>query len=99
MIVDTSRTAAFLRSDVTGAPLRIGQQVVITAFSADETIDCRFLGCHGVVRGLLYDDPSQLPRDPLVLVEVAGLGEEWFFVRELRAQAVAARELATFATA
>jgi hypothetical protein len=74
----------FVRTDVAGAPLRIGQRVAVLCVEEDDSADERFHGCRGEVVGFLYDDPaSQLPSNPLVLVAVDGLGEEWFFLNEL----------------
>lgn len=71
-------------SDVEGAPVRIGQSVKIVSRSADGTISHRFLGCTGVVVGLVFDDPAtQYPEDPLIQVHVDGLGEDLFFPEEL----------------
>jgi hypothetical protein len=79
--------AIFSRVDVAGAPLRVGQQVVVLCSADDDSADERFHGCRGEVAGLLYDDPArQLPGNPLVLVAVDGLGEEWFFLNELLAE-------------
>lgn len=71
-------------SDVDGAPVRIGASVKVVSRSEDGTISQRFLGCTGVVVGLVYDDPaSQYPEDPLIQVHVEGLGEDLFFPEEL----------------
>jgi hypothetical protein len=77
----------FVRSDVAGAPLRIGERVAVLCSCDDDSADERFHGARGEVVGLLYDDPAtQLPANPLVLVAVDGLGEEWFFLNELHAE-------------
>nr|MCU0699481.1 hypothetical protein [Myxococcaceae bacterium] len=82
-----SDKTVFVRTDVAGAPLRIGQRVAVLCCGNDESADERFHGCRGEVVGLLYDDPAtQLPANPLVLVAVTGLGEEWFFLNELHAE-------------
>ena len=45
----------------------------------------RFAGRKGAVTGYVYDAPTeQYPHRPLVLVWVDGLGEDVFFVDELR---------------
>ncbi|MCA2976833.1 MAG: Carotenogenesis protein CarS [Myxococcaceae bacterium] len=76
--------AVFSRTDIAGAPLRVGQPVVVVCSDDDDSADERFHGCRGEVAGLLYDDPArQFPSNPLVLVAVAALGEEWFFLSEL----------------
>ena len=69
--------------DVTGAPLRIATRVRVVADSDDQTVDERFLGRTGVVRGLLFDAPQQFPHDPLIIVSVEGLGDDVFFAGEL----------------
>ncbi|NMO14764.1 Carotenogenesis protein CarS [Pyxidicoccus fallax] len=71
-------------SDVDGAPVRIGEAVRIVSRSDDGTISQRFLGHTGVVVALVYDDPTtQYPADPLIQVQVEGLGEDLFFAEEL----------------
>lgn len=85
-----SDKTVFVRTDVSGAPLRMGQRVAVLCTHDDDSADERFHGCRGEVVGLLYDDPAtQLPANPLVLVAVDGLGEEWFFLNELHAEPVA----------
>jgi hypothetical protein len=80
----TRLSALFLRHDVDGAPLCIGQRVTVLCGDDDDSADERFHGCRGEVVGFLFDDPvKQLPSNPLVLVAVDGLGEEWFFLNEL----------------
>lgn len=75
-----------LRYDLFGAPVRVGAVVDIREDVKDASVDEAFLGRRGVVTGLYYDDPrAQLPLSPLVVVQVAGLGEELFFASELRA--------------
>lgn len=70
--------------DVEGAPVRMGERVKVVDESADGTIARRFLGRTGVVVALVFDDPSvQYPRDPLIQVQVPGVGEELFFAEEL----------------
>jgi hypothetical protein len=70
--------------DVEGAPVRMGERVKIVEDSADGTIGRRFLGCTGVVVALVFDDPSaQYPQDPLIRVQVPGVGEDLFFAEEL----------------
>lgn len=82
--VAASEVALLLRADVAGAPIRVGCRVEVV-FPDDDSADPRFAGQFGEVTGLLYDDPlTQLPHAPLVIVQVAGLGEELFFSRELR---------------
>jgi hypothetical protein len=68
--------------DVDGAPFRVGQVVAITD-SADGSADARFYGRPGVVRGFVFDDASQVPHSPMVLVEAHGLGCDVFFPEEL----------------
>lgn len=68
--------------NVVGAPLRLGQHVVIKP-TDDESADQRFFYRRGVVRGLLYDAREQWPHAPLVSVRVDGLGDDLFFVHEL----------------
>lgn len=77
-----------LRRDVPGAPLKVGTAVrIVTAL--DESADDRFAGRQGVVCGYVYDCPrEQFPQRPLLLVQVGALGEELFFVDELRAATV-----------
>ncbi len=76
-----------LRHSVPGAPLEVGQWVRVRRDAGSETLDDRFLGQPGRVSALIYDDPLvQYPHDPLVQVEVAGLGTDLFFVHELKAQ-------------
>lgn len=75
-----------LRHSVPGAPLAVGQWVRVRADAGSETLDDRFLGQRGRVSALIYDDPLvQYPHDPLIQVEVAGLGSDLFFVHELKA--------------
>ncbi|MDX2015184.1 MAG: Carotenogenesis protein CarS [Myxococcaceae bacterium] len=82
-----SDKTVFVRTDVAGAPVRMGQRVAVLCSDDDDSADERFHGCRGEVVGLLYDDPAtQLPANPLVLVAVDGLGEEWFFLNELHAE-------------
>jgi hypothetical protein len=70
--------------DVEGAPVRMGERVKIVEDSADGTIGRKFLGRTGVVVALVFDDPSvQYPRDPLIQVNVPGVGEDLFFAEEL----------------
>lgn len=72
------------REDVEGAPLWIGAHVRVVGV-VDDTADGRFSGQPGVVTGYVYDCPdAQYPHEPLLLVNVEGLGEEVFFARELR---------------
>ncbi|MDQ3263350.1 MAG: Carotenogenesis protein CarS [Myxococcota bacterium] len=86
----TRAKALELRHSVPGAPLEVGQWVRVRADAGSETLDYRFLGQRGRVLALIYDDPlAQFPQDPLVQVEVAGLGSDLFFVHELKAQPVA----------
>lgn len=74
-----------LREAPPGAPWRIGAVVDVVGTQVDDSLDERFVGRRGVVTGLFYDDPcSQLPRNPLVVVFVDGLGEELFFAGELK---------------
>lgn len=82
-----------LTQDILGAPVRIGQRVAI--HSSDATVDERFLGRSGVVVALHYDcsDPQRFPCDPMILVEVEGLGSDLFFARELVLAASAAPAL------
>jgi hypothetical protein len=70
--------------DVEGAPVRMGERVKVVDECADGTIARRFLGRTGVVVALVFDDPSvQYPRDPLIQVQVPGVGEDLFFAEEL----------------
>lgn len=79
-------------SDVEGAPVRIGESVKIVSDSPDGTVGQRFLGRTGVVVALVYDDPAaQYPEDPLIQVQVDGLGEDLFFPEELELAPVWAR--------
>lgn len=74
-----------LRRDVKGAPLTLNAPVQI-APSLESTADERFQGRAGLVSGYVYDCPGeQFPHRPMLLVEVKELGEELFFVEELRA--------------
>lgn len=73
-----------VRRNVDGAPLAIGAWVRIDS-ALDATADARFAGRKGAVTGYVYDAPTeQYPHRPLVLVWVDGLGEDVFFVDELR---------------
>ncbi len=70
---------------VAGAPLQIGEHVTIQSRIDDDTFDARFEHREGTVAGLVYDSPEQqFPHQPMVLVRVYGLGEDVFFVEELR---------------
>lgn len=71
-----STSSFVIRTTVDGAPLRLGQPVMILCRD-DETADERFHGRRGVVSGYFADDVS------MVAVEVDGLGEDWFFADEL----------------
>lgn len=73
-----------LTQDVDGAPVRMGAAVMIVRTEADDAVAERFLGRVGIVVALVFDDPSmQYPKDPLIQVRVAGVGEDLFFAREL----------------
>lgn len=73
--------------DVEGAPLRIGTRVLVQVDARDLTADPRFAGTVGVVKAFVFDCPvEQYPHDPLILVEVPGVGEDLFFSRELAPQ-------------
>ncbi|MFO0600450.1 MAG: Carotenogenesis protein CarS [Myxococcaceae bacterium] len=89
-----------VRHDVDGAPLGIGARVVVAASALDESADERFGDRVGTVTGYVYDCPDeQYPHCPLVLVRVPGVGEDVFFVHELRVRAarVTARQPAATA--
>ena len=70
------------RVDVEGSAFRIGARVLVLV--EHESADERFHGRVGEVVGLLDDSHlATAPDRPLVLVNVEGLGQEWFEVEEL----------------
>ena len=72
-----------ITADVPGLPVRMGQRVQVTC-EQSETFDRRYLGLVGVVTALVYDDPRvQYPADPLLRVDVSGLGWDLFFPAEV----------------
>lgn len=73
-----------IREDVQGAPFRLGTRVRVVCPPDDDSLDERFIGREGIVRGLVYDDAAQYPSDPMVLVEADALGADVFFPEELR---------------
>lgn len=81
----TQAEPVLVKAPVPGCKLQVGEAVlVLGTVPGDRSFDERFVGQRGVVTGLLFDDLSrQWPADPLVVVEVSGLGQEYFFVDEL----------------
>ena len=70
------------RVDAEGSRFRIGARVLVLV--EHESADERFHGRVGEVVGMLDDGHgANAPHEPLVLVSVEGLGQEWFEVDEL----------------
>jgi hypothetical protein len=73
------------RSNVSGAPFLIGQAAFVLC--DDPSADERFHGRRGHVSGFFFDSlDEQFPHDPLILISVEGLGEEWFLKSEVFAE-------------
>jgi len=85
MTRNLASSALHLDNAVPYAPMQPGARVMVLLDCLDESADVRFHGAAGQVVGLLFDDPpSQSPLRPLVEVQVAGLGRDYFFVNELQ---------------
>ena len=70
--------------NVDGAPVRIGQRVII-AGPGDETFDAQFIGLHGTVEYLEYDCGcgQTYPMDPMIGVLLDSGQHEEFWKEEL----------------
>lgn len=81
----TKQTPFIFSWNVDGAPVRMGEPVLILPTMQSGSLDERFLGRRGVVVALVYDEPGrQYPHEPLVQVRVEDLGEDLFFPWELK---------------